>query len=127
MSSPLRRVEPGQPITAAAFNALVDAINQVRSISGAYPIEVRRHPGGIHVSLAVQEKDAVVQLTSPLSSGGSASAKILHFDGTDWVAAETDPIRVYDVIGSMEGSINDHALCRFHRQSGRWIVWQLEC
>lgn len=127
MSIPLRRVEPDQPVSATSFNGLVDAVNQLRSIRGAFPIEVRRHPGGVQVSLAVQEKEAVVQLTSALSSGGSASAKILHFNGTDWVAAETDPIRVYDAIGSMEGRVNSHALCRFHRQSGRWIVWQLEC
>ncbi|MGE0609283.1 MAG: hypothetical protein AB7O62_19485 [Pirellulales bacterium] len=123
----LPRVLPGQPITAAAFNALVEAVNRLSAIGGSYPIEVRRHPAGVQISLAVQDREALVELTSSLSGGGSATAKILHFDGSTWIDAQTDPIRVHDVIGSMEGNVSDHALCRFHRQSGRWLVWQLEC
>jgi hypothetical protein len=116
MTSRLRRVEPGEPITAAAFNALVDALNQALRITGAFPVEVRRHPGGTHI-----------ELVSSLSSGGVASARILHFDGDDWIDADSDTIEVHDAIGSLEGNPGDHALVRFHRQSGRWLVWQLQC
>jgi hypothetical protein len=120
-------VQPGEIISAAAYNALVDAINPLLSMSGSYPIEVRRHAAGVHVSLAYADKDAHVELTSELHSGGSATAKILHFDGDQWQDGETDSIDVHDVIGSMEGNVGDKALVRFHRQSGMWIVWQLQC
>ena len=125
--SRLRRVQPGEIISAAAYNALVDAINPLLSISGSYPIEVRRHAAGVHVSLSYADKDAHVELTSELHGGSSATAKILHFDGADWQDGETDSIDVHDVIGSMEGSVGDKALVRFHRQSGLWLVWQLQC
>jgi hypothetical protein len=127
MTSRLRRVEPGEPITAATFNALVDALNQALRITAAFPVEARRHPGGTHISLAFTEREALVELTSSLSSGGSATARILHFDGDDWIDADSDTIEVHDAIGSLEGNPGDKALVRFHRQSGRWLVWQLQC
>ena len=40
---------------------------------------------------------------------------------------ESEEITVYDVIGTMEGDPGDKALAKFHRQSGRWLVWQLQC
>ena len=125
--SRLKRVQPGEIISAAAYNALVDALNPLLNMSGSYPIEVRRHPAGVHVSLAYADKDAHVELTSELHSGGSAAAKVLHFDGQDWQDGETDSMTVHDVIGSLEGNVGDKALVRFHRQSGLWIVWQLQC
>ena len=125
--SKLKRVQPGEVVSAAAYNALVDAVNPLLSISGSYPIEVRRHAAGVHVSSAYVDKDAHVELTADLHSGGSATAKLLHFDGEDWQDAETDSITVHDVIGSMEGNVGDKALIRFNRQSGLWIVWQLQC
>lgn len=127
MPGRLRRVEPGEPVSAATFNALVDAVNQALRITAAFPLEVRRHPGGVHVSLSVMEREAVVQLTSTITSGGSGTARIQHFDGDDWIDADTDAITIHDAIGTFEGNPGDRALVRFHRQSGQWIVWQLQC
>ncbi len=127
MPAKLKRVRPGSPITAAAYNALVDAVNELASIGGAYPIEVRRHPGGVVVSLAYQDKEAVCELSAALSAGGSAAAKILAYDGADWVDADTAEIAVHDVIGSFEFDAGDRVLTRFNRQAGLWIIWNGAC
>jgi hypothetical protein len=95
-------------------------------ITSSFPIEVRRHAGGVHLSLAYTDRDAVIELTSQLSAGGSARAKVLWLDGA-WKEAESEELTVYDVIGTMEGDPGDKALAKFHRQSGRWLVWQLQC
>jgi hypothetical protein len=96
-------------------------------ITAAFPLEIRKHAGGLHISLAYTDREAVVELTSTLSSGGSARAKVLWFQNGSWSQGATDEITVYDAIGTMEGSVGDKALVKFHRQSGRWIVWQLQC
>src|SRR4051812_611313 len=127
MAKQLRRARPGEIISAARFNELVDALNTVLSITAAFPLEVHSHTGGIHLALAVHEREAYVQLTGSLSSGGSATGKIKHLVGSSWVDAAVPEIRVYDVIGGMEGTSGQGALVRFHRQSGRWLVWQLHC
>jgi hypothetical protein len=96
-------------------------------ITGSFPIEVRRHRGGVHISLAFTEKEALVELTTMLTSGGNAKAKVLWRQGGTWSQADTDEITVYDAVGTMEGNVGDKALVKFHRQSGLWIVWQLQC
>ncbi len=123
----LPRVQPGEAITAAHFNALAEAVRRMANITTAFPLEARRHAGGVHLSLAVMERDAVCELTSDLHAGGSASAKILAFDGTSWLDAETSTIVVHDALGTFEFTSGDRILARFHRQSGRWIVWNGEC
>ena len=130
-----RRLHRGATVSAAHHNALVDAVAGLRDlisspqrwpITASFPLEVRRHAGGIHISLAYTDRDAVIELTSRLSAGGTARAKVLWLDGT-WKEAESEEITVYDVIGTMEGDPGDKALAKFHRQSGRWLVWQLQC
>lgn len=96
-------------------------------ITAAFPVEVRRHPGGVHISLAHGESEALVELTSSLSSGGQAAARILWYDGSAWQPADTDEITIHDAVGSFEGDSGDRALVKFDRQSGLWLVWQLEC
>jgi len=142
-----RRLPPGETVTAAHYNALVDALQargepqrepgssplrelgsspQRWNITSSFPIEVRRHAGGVHLSLAYTDRDAVIELTTSLSSGSSAKAKVLWLDGI-WKESERDEITVYDVVGTMEGNPGEKGLAKFHRQSGRWIVWQLQC
>ncbi len=134
MRSP-QRLPPGAPVSASDYNALVDRVEELRQLIGtpqhwpitcSFPIEVRRHPGGVHLSLAYTDRDAVIELTSTLSAGGNARAKVLWLDG-GWKEAESEELTVYDVIGTMEGDPGDKALAKFHRQSGRWLVWQLQC
>ena len=123
----LPRVQPGETITAAQFNALADAVRQLSHLTTAFPLEARRHAGGVHLSLAMLERDAVCELTGDLHVGGSAPAKILAFDGTSWVDAETAAIIVHDALATFEFLTGDRILIRFHRQSGRWLVWNGKC
>ena len=127
MFSPLQRVRPGALISADRFNALVDAINRLSRITAAFPLEVHHTPVGVHLALAYGEREAHVELTSDLASGGFATAKILAHDGLLWNEAATPEITVHDAVGTFEGTIQDRGLVRFHRQSGLWIVWQLRC
>lgn len=124
MSSRIRRVAPGEPISAALFNALVDSIERLGNLTGAFPIEVHRHPGGLHVALASAEREALARLTTALAPGGTATAQILWHDGSAWQDAETGAVELHDDHGNMAGVPGDRVLARFHRQSGRWIVWQ---
>jgi hypothetical protein len=124
MSSKLRRVQPGEPITAAAFNALVDAVNRLGQVTAAFPLEVRRTPGGVHVSLAYTEHEALAELTAPLAPGGSATARLLGWDGAAWLPTPAAEISLHDGLVALGGVPGDRVLARFHRQSGRWLVWQ---
>lgn len=123
----LPRVQPGETITAAHFNALADAVQRLSHVTAAFPLELRRHAGGVHLSLAMLDKDAVCELTGDLHVGSSAPAEILAFDGAGWVDAETSTIVVHDALGTFEFQTGDRILARFHRQSGKWIVWNGEC
>jgi hypothetical protein len=95
--------------------------------SAASPVELRRSSAGVQVAVATQDLEALVELTSSLSQGGSARAKVLWFDGASWIDADTEELTVYDVIGTMQATSGKKALVRFHRQGGRWVVWQLQC
>jgi len=130
----ISELRPDACVTPRAYNQLVRAIRELREaarllpeqITGAFPIEIRRHPAGVHISLAYSERTALVELTGTLASGSNTTAKVLWYDGA-WQEAETDEITIHDAIGTMEGDPGDNALVRFHRQSGQWIVWQLQC
>jgi len=52
MASQLPRVRPGDPIRAATFNALVDAVNGLLGLTTAFPLEVQKTRGGIHLRIA---------------------------------------------------------------------------
>ncbi len=152
MTPSLEKIRPGEAVSANHYNQLVDALQRLQrefqrdggatrgstrraqgpawNITSAFPIEVRRHPGGVHVSLANGvggADDAYIELTSALAFGGSATAKILAYDGAAWTDAPTSEIVVHDVVGTMDGSVGDKGLARRHRQSGLWLLWQLQC
>ncbi len=127
------------PLSAADHNRLAKAVLDLQAqlhqlqaapqpqLTAAFPLEVRRRPGGWHVALAYEEQTALVELTGSLSSGSSAFAKVLwRFEG-EWQEAETAELTVHDVLGTFEGEVGDRALVRFDRQSGQWLVWQLQC
>ena len=135
----LPRLPAEHAVTADDFNRLAAACLELQQqllsavsaaepqITAAFPVEVRRRPGGWHLSLAYEEQAAVVELTSTLSLGGEAYARVLwHVEG-DWTEAETAELTVHDALGTFEGNPGDRALVRFDRQSGQWIVWQLQC
>jgi len=135
MTFPLKRLRPNDAVSPALYNALVDAIETLRAplrtsqggkLTASFPLEIHKHPGGAHISLAYTEREAFVELTSTLTSGGSASVKVLSYKG-GWSQADTDEVVVHDAVGTMEGDVGDKALVKFHRQSGLWLVWQLQC
>ncbi len=95
-------------------------------LSAAAPLKLLQHPGGLQLVAPPPEAAEVVQLTTTLALGGSARARVLHYDGSTWKQT-TQEITVHDVVGSMEGTPGKRGLAWFHRQSGLWILWQLEC
>src|SRR5262245_43110371 len=119
--SRLRHVRPGEAITAAAHNALVDAVGRLDKVTAALPLEVRRLPGGIHLSLAHEERVAVAQLAGSLTAGGAAAANVLWWTGAVWGAAATGPITVYDVLNNPYLPSATRVVVRFDRQAGRWL------
>ncbi len=92
----------------------------------APPLQLTCLPEGTQLIPAPPEAAEVVQLTTTLSLGGSAQARVLHYDGATWKQTAQE-ITVHDVVGSIEGPPGKRGLAWFHRQSGLWILWQLEC
>lgn len=134
---------PYHQVTAADYNRLATRLNQLSAqlealsqvaaaetppqVTATPPLEVRRRPGGWHLSLASHEQAAVVELTANLSIGSSAAAKVLWLQAGQWTEAATAEVIVHDALGTFEGNAGDKALVRFDPQSGQWIVWQLQC
>ncbi len=123
----LHRVRPGDPVTARAFNALVDAVRPLGRMTATPPLSVSRDAAGVRIALAWVPRWEVVELTESLSTGGTASAKIKWYDGNDWVDAGLEPITVVDALGTFEGAASDRAIAFFHQQSGLWVVVQVVC
>lgn len=144
-----RKLASDEVVSRDVFNALVDAVTALRQSPGraddvevspslsssngrqiirsASPLCVRRRPYGIFLDQQTAELEELVELVTDLHLGGSATAKVLTFDGMNWTEAETEEITVHDAINTFEGVSGARALVRFHRRSGRWIVWQLRC
>lgn len=132
----------GQEITVDDYNRLAAALNHLEQrlaefarpaadaepqLTAAPPLEVRRRPGGWHLSMTQPYHTALVELAADLSIGSSATAKVLWYQAGTWTDADTDEIVVHDALGTFEGSSGSKALVAFDRQSGQWIVWQLQC
>lgn len=126
----LRHVRPGEPISAAMFNALVDAVQRLEMLSVAAPLEIKTYSNGQRViSLNALDLICVCELTETLSEGGSADADVLWDDGhagTWAVAADTSSITVYAPT-NMSGSSGDRVIAKFDRQSGLWLALQKDC
>lgn len=130
---PLERVKPGQTIEAAHFNALVDAINAME-LRAAAPLAITKTAsGGTVVSLGFGYDEFVVfELTEDLEEDSgvrTASAKIL-WDlaqaGTWDTDADTDEIEVYAATNAT-GTSGDRGIAKFDRQSGLWLILDLDC
>lgn len=109
-------VSPGEPVTADWANSLVAMINSLSS-------EVIRLRSLLDAHL-YQRLDALVELTSDLSMGGQANAKVLcrDTDPNTWTDAATREITVYDAIGNLEATAGSRFIARYLRQQGIWIV-----
>lgn len=81
MPRQLARVRPGDPITAAAFNALVDTVNLLARTTGSFPVEVRRNAAGIQIGLARPLVLRKGKLDQPLAYRSSAGALVSLYGG----------------------------------------------
>lgn len=126
----LRHVRPGEPISAALFNALVDAVQKLEMLNVAAPLEIKTYSNGQRIiSLNALDLICVCELTATLSEGGSATAKVLWDDahaGTWAIDADTATITVYAPT-NMSGASGDRVIAKFDRQSGLWLALQKDC
>ncbi len=128
MAEPLREVQPGEPITALWANALVAWIRRALKITVAAPLQLSQGPHGTHISIATTQEDKLIELTAALASGGSATAKRLLWDGTDWTLTGAEEITLHDSVGgSRDGASGDRGWAFFSRESGRWELKTLGC
>jgi len=65
----LRRVDPGEPITADWANALVDAIAALSRIVGVPPVQVQTGPGGTQIALPPLARFDLVELNDTIGPG----------------------------------------------------------
>ena len=127
MTIELRHVRPDEPVTAQWANALVEAVRALSRWSAAFPLELSTGPSGYRLHLVQQIKIEVFELSEDLSSGSTAAADIVWYDGALWTQASTDAITVADPLGTFEGASGDRGIALFHSQSGLWLILQLQC
>jgi len=130
MAGNLQRVRRGDAITADWANAVVEAVESLRRLSVAAPLQLSHDSAGRRLSLAPGLRIEVFELLEDIAAGSSAAAKILWFDDTDWSDAATHDIVVHDAIGSFNGQTGDRGIAFYHRQAklaGQWVILQLEC
>jgi hypothetical protein len=144
MGQLLQRLSTGEQVSASAYNALLDAVEPLLSLSADPPIRIHRHPGGMHVSLANLPKLWLFELTAALAVGTtdsqpddvpSAAADHVHYlrdsneyDSTDDIGSVT----LYDVGVLRDGTnapiktpsvgTGDRVWATFNEQSGRWEI-----
>lgn len=70
---------------------------------------------------------ALIELTSNLNPGGSASAVILWISGGAPVASTMDAITVYDPAGIFTNTTGDRGYAYYDHQAQRWHVLNLQC
>jgi hypothetical protein len=66
------------------------------------------------------------ELTSPLSAGDSASAKVRRHNGTTWITT-TEPFEVFDAANMFSGETGWIGLARWYPDSKCWEIYQLQC
>jgi hypothetical protein len=69
----------------------------------------------------------LVQLTSNINPGGSASAVILWISGGAPVGSTMDAITVYDPAGMFTGTSGDRGYAYYDHQARRWHLLNLQC
>lgn len=69
----------------------------------------------------------IIELTTPLNPGSSATAKILWVSGGSVVNSTMDNILVYDPPGMITGTPGDRGYAYYDHQAQRWHVLNLQC
>lgn len=75
---PYDDVQPGEPITAEAWNALTATARRAARLSVSPPLAMVRGPQGVHLSLSSPVRLELAQLDEALERGGTATATLWH-------------------------------------------------
>ncbi|MCH8923733.1 MAG: hypothetical protein IIA67_11385 [Planctomycetes bacterium] len=142
--SSLNRLNDDDYVTPQAYNELVAALEPLLNTTVASPLQMQRHGGGVHWSLAALPEFRLFELQADLAIGTtdavtddvpSALARHVHYRRSSNTYSETthlDDVTVYDV-GVMRdaGGIpiktpsvgeGDRVWATFNAQSGRWEI-----
>ncbi len=124
-----REVAPGQPVTASWANALVQAVRRALRVSASAPLEARADATGINLSLSTWPRWELCELTTTLSAGGQAQARLktYSFATSSWVNLGSEEITIHDSLGDKNGAVGRRAWINFSPVSDRWEVIQLQC
>jgi hypothetical protein len=137
MRKQLKHVKPGQRITDGQYNALVDRVNELLSLSVGPGLNLSQGYGGAHISLGLTQKIWLFEITSDTptaATGGDRywAASRVRLDTTPTWAASTptgynlfDP--VYDNGRNMVHLDGDRVTARFNDETGRWEMIQANC
>ena len=138
----LNRLNDDEYVTPQAYNELVAALEPLLNTTVASPLQMHRHDGGVHWSLAALPELRLFELQSDLAIGTtdsitddvpSATARHVHYRRSTNKYNETthlDDVTVYDVTVMRDAGGNpiktpsvgtgDRVCAHFNAQSGRW-------
>lgn len=128
MTRGLRRLEPGEPVTPAAVNALVDAVRSLARLAVPGAAAAHRSPAGVALGTVLPPRLAWLEIDEPLEprrDDGTARALGFDFaaaaDEDNWFDAEREVTPLADV---QEGLYlaGERRLCWFSPTAGRWTV-----
>jgi len=134
MPAPLQPVRPGDLVSAATFNEVVEALNSLGQITGAYPIEVAHDAAGVRIGLAhqfqawlfrIQEVSEPVPLTA--DDVPYYSATRIRLDASEnYTAQSPQDVRLYDPLAKNTSARRlaegDWVLAAFDADAGRWQI-----
>ncbi len=122
--SSLRKVSPGEPITAEWANALVDAVLGLGRIVGVAPVQVQSSDAGIQISLPTLPRFDLVELQDTIEPGDiDKQAQRFAFDPADtnkWIDAHVTLDHTADAQRGLYLAGERH-LTFFHSAAGQRI------
>lgn len=129
MSFEFREVTSGQPLTAEWANGLVRAVRRALRFSAAAPLEARADAGGMHLALTSWPRWELCELTTTLTAGGQAQARLktFNFSTSTWTDLTAEEVSIHDSLGDKNASPGRRAWIFFSPVSARWEVVQLQC
>lgn len=129
MSFEFRDVLPGEPVSANWANALLRAIRRSLRVTASAPLEARSDNSGISLSLSTWPRWELCELTTSLSAGGQAQARIqtFHFGSSAWEDISAEEVTIHDSLGDKNAAAGSRAWIFYSPVSDRWEVVQLQC
>lgn len=132
----LRKVKPGDPITAAMWNELIDALNQADiNVGQSRGLEIQQGPQGTALRVSDRQDEFLCVADGNISarSGstpGTGNVKLVTLDGTT-LATSNVSYPVYNPSATTMSSghgIDSGQYCTIKEYpSGRYMVAPLEC